>query len=206
MWATIGVLAALIERAKTKRGGAIATSLYETALAWMTIPLAAYQASGEVRRPYGSGVAEIVPYQCFMTRDGWLMIAAGTDGLFRKLCATLGHEEWAEDPRFRLNRDRVANRDILLPMLEEMLRDQPADSLTARLDAAGIPNAPLQDIAQVTAHPQTEALGIIQKGPESSLPLVGLPLSFDGKRPALRWPTPDLGEHNRDFLDTAPSE
>jgi crotonobetainyl-CoA:carnitine CoA-transferase CaiB-like acyl-CoA transferase len=65
----------------------------------------------------------------------------------------------------------------------------------ARLDAAGIPNAPLQTVDAVADHPQTAALDIIRKGPEGSLPVVGLPISFDGERPAFEWPTPALGEH-----------
>ena len=202
MWATIGILASLIERAKTKRGGCISTSLYETALSWLTLPMASYGASGETRRPYGSGVAEIVPYQCFPTRDGWLMIAAGNDGLYRKLCTVLDHPEWAADERFTTNAGRVAHREVLLPMIEQATRPQALDALAARLDALGIPNAPLQDVAQVAAHPQTEALGILQAQRADGLRMVGLPVSFDGTRPAMQWPVPRLGEHN-DFLDKA---
>jgi crotonobetainyl-CoA:carnitine CoA-transferase CaiB-like acyl-CoA transferase len=202
MWATIGILATLIDRARTKQGGCISTSLYETALAWLTLPMASYGASGETRRPYGSGVAEIVPYQCFPTRDGWLMIAAGNDGLYRKLCAALNHLEWATDERFRENAGRVAHRDILLPMIESATRDAGMAELTARLDALGIPNAPLQDVAQVAAHEQTQALGILQAREEDGLRMVGLPVSFDGVRPDMQWPVPRLGEHN-DILDKA---
>lgn len=196
MWATIGILAALFERTRTGRGGSVATSLYETALAWMTIPLAAYAASGEVRRPYGSGTAEIVPYQCFMTGDGWLMIAAGNDNLFRRLCVALSAPELAEDPRFRSNSGRVQNREILIPLIEAITRARPIAELTAALDAAGIPNAPLQNVAQVAAHPQTEAVGILKSGPDGALPGVGLPLAFDGRRSPYGRPAPELGEHN----------
>ncbi len=196
MWATIGILATLVERARTKRGGCVSTSLYETALAWLTMPMASYGASGETRRPYGSGVAEIVPYQCFPTRDGWLMIAAGNDGLYRKLCTALHHPEWAVDGRFRDNAGRVAHRDVLLPMIEDATRNEPMAALAARLDALGIPNAPLQDVAQVAAHPQTAALGILRAREDGGLRMVGLPVSFDGVRPEMQWPVPRLGEHN----------
>ncbi|THD68516.1 MAG: CoA transferase [Bradyrhizobium sp.] len=200
MWAVIGILASLFERASSKRGSIVQTSLFETALAWMAVPMAAYQASGELRPPYGSGTAEIVPYQCFMTRDGWLMIAVGSDGLFSKFSAALGCPDWAADPRFATNGNRVANRDVLLPMIEDIVRHQPLTDLMERLDAVGVPNAPLQTIDQVAAHPQTQELGIVQTGPKKALPLMGLPLSFDGTRPALKWPTPALGEHNSQFL------
>ena len=203
MWATIGILAALFERANTGRGGAIGTSLYETALGWMALPLAGYQANGEVRRPHGSGTAEIAPYQCFLTAGGWLMIAAGNDGLFRKLCTVLGQPEWGEDARFRTNGDRVVNRGVLIPMLEEKIRAWPIEQLQAALDAAGIPNAPLQDVAQVTAHPQTQAVGIIQEGPDGALATVGLPVKFDGRRSGYERPAPELGQHNDAVFGTA---
>jgi crotonobetainyl-CoA:carnitine CoA-transferase CaiB-like acyl-CoA transferase len=99
MWTVIGLLASLLARTATGEGAHVATSLYETGLAWMTIPLASYGASGKVGRPYGSGIAEIVPYQAFRTSDGWLMIAAGNDNLFRKLCKAIGLGALAESPR-----------------------------------------------------------------------------------------------------------
>jgi len=196
MWATIGILAALFERTRTGRGGAVATSLYETALAWMTVPLAGYAANGEVRRPHGSGTAEIAPYQCFPTRRGWLMIAAGNDNLYRRLCATLGRPDLGEDTRFLTNGDRVVNRGVLVPMIEEITRTWDIEELRAALDKAGIPNAPLQNVAQVTDHPQTHAVGILQGGPEGALPTVGLPLAFDGERSSYERAAPELGEHN----------
>jgi crotonobetainyl-CoA:carnitine CoA-transferase CaiB-like acyl-CoA transferase len=202
MWATIGILAALVERARTGRGGAVATSLYETALAWMTVPLAGYAANGEVRRPQGSGTAEIAPYQCFPTRSGWLMIAAGNDSLYRRLCTTLGRPELGQDARFLTNGDRVVNRGVLVPMIEEITATWDLEELMAALDGAGIPNAPLQNVAQVTAHAQTEAVGILQKGPEGALPTVGLPLAFDGARSSYNRVPPELGEHNEAVLGT----
>ncbi len=203
MWATIGILAALFERTRTGRGGAVATSLYETALAWMTVPLAGYAANGEVRRPHGSGTAEIAPYQCFPTRGGWLMIAAGNDNLYRRLCSTLGRPELGEDARFLTNGDRVVNRGVLVPMVEEITRTWDIEELMAALDKAGIPNAPLQNVAQVTDHPQTQAVGILQNGPEGALPTVGLPLAFDGERSSYERAAPELGEHNEAVLGTA---
>ena len=204
MWATIGILAALFARTRSGRGGAVATSLYETALAWMSIPLAGYAANGEIRKPYGSGTAEIAPYQCFATRDGWLMIAAGHDNLFRKLCAAVSAPELAQDPRFRSNSDRVNNREILIPLIEAITREWPIKELMTALDQAGIPNAPLQNVAEVSAHPQTAASGILQDGPDGALATVGVPLTFNGLRSTYERPAPKLGEHNDTILaDTA---
>jgi crotonobetainyl-CoA:carnitine CoA-transferase CaiB-like acyl-CoA transferase len=196
MWATIGILAALFERTRTGRGAAVATSLYETALAWMSVPLAGYAANGEIRKPKGSGTVEIAPYQCFATRDGWLMIAAGNDNLFRKLCAALLAPELAQDSRFLSNAGRVNHREILIPLIEAITREWPIGKLITALDEAGIPNAPLQNVAEVSAHPQTAAVGILQKGPDGALATVGVPLTFDGRRSAYERPAPELGEHN----------
>lgn len=198
MWSVIGILAALLARAGTsggeKGGGAhVATSLYETGLAWMTVHLAGFAASGEVRRPHGSGLAEIVPYQAFDTRDGWLMIAAGNDGLFRKLCLALGRRDLADDPDFATNALRVVNRGRLVPDLERHMAGMPLDDLAAALDAAGVPCAPIQTVDQVMAHPQTQGLGMFRD--DAGLPLAGLPVTLDGVRPRTSGKAPQLGQH-----------
>ncbi|MFC3134230.1 CoA transferase, partial [Microbaculum marinum] len=163
-----------------------------------TIPLAGYEAAGDVRKPYGSGVAEIVPYQAFETADGWLMIAAGNDNLFRKLCSVLGLDELAADPAFATNSARVINRARLIPMIAAKVATCAPDELAARLDALGVPNAPLLTTDQVARHPQTQALEMtVECDDDAGLPLVGVPLSLDAKRPRTTRRAPKLGEHNR---------
>jgi crotonobetainyl-CoA:carnitine CoA-transferase CaiB-like acyl-CoA transferase len=202
MWSVIGILAALQERGRTGRGGLVDTSLYETTLAWMTLPISAYLANGEIPTRHGSGIEQIVPYQAFETADGCMMVAAGNDNLFRRLCAALDRPGLAEDPRFRTNSDRVVNRHSLIPILEDIFAAAPVTAWVARLEAAGIPNSPIQTLDQVVADAQTAALGIIQHGPGSpALSLVGLPLSFDGARPPFLKRAPDLGEDNSEILD-----
>jgi crotonobetainyl-CoA:carnitine CoA-transferase CaiB-like acyl-CoA transferase len=204
MWAVIGILAALQERQRTGRGGVIDTSLYETTLAWMTLPISAYLANGEIPTRHGSGIEQVVPYQAFAAADGHIMVAAGNDNLFRRLCDAIGRPALAEDPRFRTNGDRVVNRGALIPILTDLFASQPIAAWAARLDAAGIPNGPIQTIDKVVADPQTAALGIIQRwmgsGPESPISLVGLPLSFDGARPSFAKLAPELGEDNLEIV------
>jgi crotonobetainyl-CoA:carnitine CoA-transferase CaiB-like acyl-CoA transferase len=204
MWAVIGILAKLAERRATGRGGVVDASLYETTLAWMSLPIATYLASGEIPARHGSGIEQIVPYQAFAAADGHLMVAAGNDNLFRRLAGALGRPELGEDPRFRSNKDRVGNRRNLIAILEDIFATAPIAAWRTRLDAAGIPNAPIRSIDQVLGDVQTEAVGIIQQ-PEnaggSSQSLVGLPLSFDGVRPPFDKPAPRLGENDAEILD-----
>jgi crotonobetainyl-CoA:carnitine CoA-transferase CaiB-like acyl-CoA transferase len=207
MWAVIGILGALQERRRTGRGGIVDTSLYETTLAWMTLPMSAYLADGEIPARHGSGIAQIVPYQAFAAADGHIMVAAGNDNLFRRLCGAVGRPGLAEDPRFRTNADRVVNRGALIAILADLFAAEPVTAWAGRLDAAGIPNGPIQTIDKVAADPQTAALGMIQRwiggGEGSPLALVGLPLSFDGARPSLDKLAPRLGEDNSEIVDLA---
>ena len=200
MWSVIGVLAALQERGRTGRGGIVDTSLLETGLGWMTIMLAAYTSNRELPQRQGSGVDMIVPYQAFAASDGYMMVAAGNDNLFRRLCAALDRPGLAEDPRFRTNGDRVVHRAELVPILSEIFAARPRAEWARLLEGAGIPNGPIHTLDQVVADAQTRALGMIQKRAGSDLELVGLPLSFDGARPPFTKPAPMLGEDNETVL------
>jgi crotonobetainyl-CoA:carnitine CoA-transferase CaiB-like acyl-CoA transferase len=200
MWAAIGILAALQQRAMTGRGAIVDTSLFETSVAWTLIQLAGHLATGEIRKPMGSGIAEIVPHQAFRTRDGYIMVAAGNDNLFRSLCAAVGHPAWASDARFASNDGRVRNRDVLIPLLEGQFLTADRVEWARRLDTAGVPNAPIQTLDQVATHPQTRALGLLQQAPDSDVTLLGLPLSFDGVRPPYRRSAPRYGEHTDEVL------
>jgi crotonobetainyl-CoA:carnitine CoA-transferase CaiB-like acyl-CoA transferase len=200
MWTVIGLLANLFAAKRDKPGGIVETSLFETGLAWGTVPLAAYAASGTTRKPHGSGVAEIVPYQAFRTRSGWLMIAAGNDNLFRRLCEALGETGLASDPRFAKNPDRVANRDALIDILNVKFAAIELADLEALLIDAGVPNSPLQTIDQVVSHPQTSAVGMLRATDGGVLPLAGTPLVLNGERPRSETRAPKLGEHNDSIL------
>ena len=143
MWSVIGILAALQERGRTGKGGVVDTSLYETGLAWMSIYLAGYLANRELPARHGSGVDMIVPYQAFAAADGYMMVAAGNDNLFRRLAAVLDRPGLAEDPRFHSNKDRVVNRTELVPILSDIFAAKPRAEWARLLDAQGIPNGPI---------------------------------------------------------------
>jgi len=166
----------------------------------MAIPLAGYLAEGKIPERHGSGVDMIVPYQAFAAADGYMMVAAGNDNLFRRLCAVLDRADLAEDPRFRGNKDRVVHRAELVPILADIFATRKRSEWAELLEASGIPNGPINTLDQVIADAQTEALGIIQRKAGGELGLVGLPLSFDGIRPPFAKAAPALGEDNKSKL------
>jgi crotonobetainyl-CoA:carnitine CoA-transferase CaiB-like acyl-CoA transferase len=196
MWSVIGILAALQERQHTGKGGIVGTSLLETGLAWLTIMLPSFIANGVLPVRQGSGVDMIVPYQAFAATDGYMMVAAGNDNLFRRLCSAIGRPTLVEDSRFRTNGDRVVHRGELIPILSDIFAAGSVAHWAKVLDAAGIPNGPIHNFDQVVADEQVQALGMIQRKPDSKLALMGLPLSFDGIRPPFTKAAPALGEDN----------
>jgi crotonobetainyl-CoA:carnitine CoA-transferase CaiB-like acyl-CoA transferase len=200
MWTVIGLLASLLARHATGEGTHVSTSLYETGLAWMTVPLAGYEANGEVRRPYGSGTAEIVPYQAFQASDGWLMIAAGNDNLFRKLCGALGLAELSASPESATNEARVRNRDRVVARIGAAVAAFTVEDLAKTLDDAGVPNSPLLTVDQVARHPQAAAVGMVAPCEDDNLRLAGIPLTLNGTRPRSHTRAPKLGEHDARWL------
>lgn len=203
LWGALGVVAALLRRRETGEGCVVDVSLFETAAAWMTIFAAQYLASGELPKKIGSGQVGIVPYRAYRTADGDLVVAAGNDSMFRRFCAVLGHPEWAEGTRFCGNPERVRNADALYALIEAEMPKRSNAQWVAAFDAAGVPCAPVQNVREMLDHEQLRALGLLQTVPGSSVPLIGLPISFDGERPAPRSASPRLGEHSAAVLPAA---
>lgn len=200
MWAVIGIQSALMQRAATGEGATVDVSLYETATTWMSAHAAQYQASGELPRKVGSGQVGIVPYRAFPTADGELVVAAGNNKLFKGLCEAFGRTEWLADPRFVGNPERVANGAILNELVEIEMKKRTNAQWVEKLDACGVPCAPVQNAKQMLEHPQTQALGVVQAVPGSSIPMIGLPISFNGERPQPRSAAPALGADTASLL------
>ncbi len=206
MWAALGILAALLERERSGRGGVVDTSLYETALAYVGYHLVGYLADGTVPRPQGTVFPMVAPYQVLPTRDGELMVAGGNDRLFAAVCEVTGLPELVADERFRTNPDRVRNREELVAILAERLRTRDTREWHEALLAAGVPAAPVADVSDIAASEQTQALELLQslshpRIPELQVP--ALPLSFDGERALHRRAPPLVGEHTGEILREA---
>lgn len=199
IWAALGCMAALFRRTSTGQGCVVDTSLFETALTWLQVMMAGFQATGQQPQRHRSGNPNVVVFQALPTQDGEVVVAAANDRLFAKLARAVGHPEWAADPRFCSNALRVQHKAELLPQLEAVFGARSSQHWLDTLEQSGIPCAPIHDFAQVMAQPQTEAIGIFQNIPEVDLRIVGLPLSFDGARPPMRHRAPRIGEHNEDM-------
>ena len=139
MWAAIATLGALLRRASTGRGAVVETSLLETSLFWRDGGFANYQATGRVTPRAGNAAATIVPYGVFPTGTGPMMIGCAGDALFAGLARLLGRPEWIEDPRFASNPARIANRDVLIPLIEAVLATRPRDEWVDLLGATASP-------------------------------------------------------------------
>ena len=197
VWAALAILAALHEG----EGRTLDLSLYETALSLVPYQLSDVLAGAEAPGRHGTAFPLIAPYEVFPTADGELMIVAGNDRLFASVCQVLGVPELASDERFRSNPLRVRHRDELVGLLRPRLAERATEELLERLRAAGVPASPVLDVAEVAAHEQTRATGMLQE--LAGRTIVAPPLSADGERVLHRSAPPLLGEHTAEILAEA---
>jgi crotonobetainyl-CoA:carnitine CoA-transferase CaiB-like acyl-CoA transferase len=203
MWIVIGALAALQRRQITGRGAIVTASLLETALVWAAQRGDTWVNEGRMPPKHRSGHPALVPYEAFDANDGPFIICCGNDRLFAKLARELGKPEWSEDDRFATNRARLNNKTTLVVLMSEILRTQPRASWIERLEAVGVPAAPINTLPEALNEPQARALGILQDVPGEDYKLTGSPLSFDGMRPVIRSSAPRLGTGNAEVLAPA---
>ncbi|WP_294221563.1 CoA transferase [uncultured Shimia sp.] len=199
MWAAIGILSALLQREKTGEGCIVDASIFDTAMAWQTVSTSALLTTGREPKRTGLKGPLLAPNRAFTCADGMLMLTVGTDAQFAKLCSVLGCPELAEDARFTDNNARVTNDDLLLELLETRFITRTRHEWWRELRAVSVPASPIQTLQEALNHEHTLASGIVQQAPDAAPPLVGLPLSFDGERPAFRRSAPALGEGTDDI-------
>ena len=195
---TIGVLAALNQRAQTGRGQHVEVNLLSSAMSGLVNQTAAYTAAGVVPFRMGNAHPSLFPYEALPTKDRDLIIAAGNDKQFHALCAVLGLEDVAQDPRFAINADRTKNREELRPYLLEKLAQWNSDDLFIELNKVGVPCGPINTIGDGVE--LAEKLGLrpritVGEG-DREVTLVRNPITFSDGELDYRLPPPTLGEHS----------
>ena len=196
MYASIAICAALTSRAETGKGQHLDLAL----LAYQNTN---YFSTGKPPRRIGNLHPNIVPYQPFKSSDGEVIVACGNDHLFRKFCDAAGHPELAKDPRFVTNGKRVENRTEITRLIQESFGKRTTAEWLALLESAGVPNGPINDIAQVFDEPQVKARGVkieLDHAAAGKLPLVASPMRFSGTPLTYRLAPPLLGEHTDQVL------
>lgn len=204
MWTVIGALSLLQRRARTGRGGIVSASLLETAMTWGAQKVDAYLNEGTLPERHATGHPGFVPYEAFEGNDGPFLICVGNDRLFEKFAAVLQRPDWTRDERFARNRARLQHKAELLGQIRAILRTRSRLDWLAELEAAGVPCAPINTVPEVVREAQIAALGLIQQVPGEDFALTGLPLSFDGLRPAIRSGAPRLDEAGERLLGRPP--
>jgi crotonobetainyl-CoA:carnitine CoA-transferase CaiB-like acyl-CoA transferase len=209
MYATVGILAALRHAERTGEGQYLDMALLDTQVAMLANLGANYLVSGKVPGRAGNAHQNIVPYQVFEVApaaDGsrdHLILAVGNDGQYAKFCEVAGHPEWASDPRFAKNQDRVRNRTALVPMLEAVMKARRKSEWLAALEAAKVPCGAINNLAEVFADPQVNERGMVTQWPhplQPALRLVASPLKLGATPVRTDLPPPLLGEHTEEVL------
>jgi CoA:oxalate CoA-transferase len=204
LFGAIGVLAALQERARTGLGRHVDVAMLDSQVAILENAIARYAATGEVPGPLGARHPSIAPFAAFRARDKYLVIAAGHDGMFAKLCDVLGAPELVADPRFVGVQERVGHADALGAELEKRLAACDAADWLARLAAVGVPCGPIHDVAGVLADPQVRARHMIVSVDDpvaGRLEMPGNPIKIVGREdPTSRPPAPELDANRAAIL------
>ncbi|WP_428031988.1 CaiB/BaiF CoA transferase family protein [Ancylobacter sp.] len=203
--ATIAILAALEQRHRTGRGQHIDIALFDVAVASLANQALNFLVGGTAPRRLGNAHPNIVPYQAFETADGHLILAVGNDAQFARFCRIAELPDIAADARFTSNRDRVAHRETLIPVIAAALKRQSTGEWLAMLDAAGIPAGPINTVAQAFAEPQALARGLAMSLPHplgGRAPGVRSPLRLSDSPPGAATAAPLLGQHTDEVLET----
>jgi crotonobetainyl-CoA:carnitine CoA-transferase CaiB-like acyl-CoA transferase len=203
MYACSAILAAIAHRDAGGGGQRIDVALFDTQVAMMAVMNMNYLVSGTPPGRAGNAHQNIVPYQVFPCADGHLILAVGNDAQFARFCDVAGKPEWARDPRFAVNAERVRRREELVPMIEAVMRTRTQASWLTALETAGIPCGPINRLDQVFVDPQVRSRGMRLDLPHplsGTVPQVGNPLQFSATPVAYTQPPPLLGEHTASVL------
>jgi len=205
VYSAVGILAALARREKTGRGGYVDTALVDSTVGTLANQALNYLVSGEVPHRIGNAHPNIVPYQVFPVADGEIIIASANDSQFVKVCGVLGAPELAEVPAYRDNKGRLAHRAEIVERICALTAKMPRAELLQKLEAAGVPAGPINDLEQVFSDPQVIHRGMrldlkSEAAKAGTIPGVRTPIMIDGAPMAAERPAPRLGEHTAEIL------
>jgi crotonobetainyl-CoA:carnitine CoA-transferase CaiB-like acyl-CoA transferase len=201
--AAMGVLAALHHRNKCGEGQIVDTSLFEAGIVHTYWQSAIALATGAPPGPLGSAHPLVAPYQAFRTEDGWINVGAANQSNWLKLLQALEAAELGDDPRFKDNAARMANLPALVRLLEERLCRRPTSHWLRAFEASGLPAGPVLDVAEMHAHPQALARGMVTEVPHRRLGAVktlGPPVKLSASPANLRRGAPTMGEHTEEVM------
>jgi formyl-CoA transferase len=203
LFSSNAILAALHARSMTGKGQRIDSSLFTSAIAWLANVGSNYLVSGNIPKRFGNAHPNIVPYQTFRAKDLWITIAVGNDRQFAELCRILDLDHLATDERFATNPQRVANRDDLVPRLQQVFEQRDADEWLEEIGAAGIPCGPINTVDRVFDHPQAIHRNMvveIEHPTAGAVKIAGIPFLMSETPPDIRRHPPLLGEHTEEVL------
>jgi CoA:oxalate CoA-transferase len=191
LFALAGIAAALYHRQHTGTGMKVDVALLDGQLAILESAVLRYAVTGQAPAALGNRHPSITPFEAYAAADRPLIIAAGNDALFGRLCQALGRPALAADPRFATNGDRTRHADDLKQDLEAVLHTAPAAHWLGLLEAAGVPCSPIHTVADAVEHPQTRARNMIVEA--GGLRMTGNPVKLSAfADPPTRRPAPDL--------------
>jgi crotonobetainyl-CoA:carnitine CoA-transferase CaiB-like acyl-CoA transferase len=204
-YSVIGILAALAERERTGKGRHVDCALVDSTVGILANQALNYLVSGQLPGRIGNSHPNIVPYQEFPTADGHVIVATGNDSQYAKFCSVLGAPALAQDPAYKDNAARLARRGELTRKLAALTERMPRDELLAKLEAAGVPAGPINNLQQVFDDPQVRHRGMRIERPNAaakagSIPGLRTPISFDGEGAAAAQGAPALGQHSDEIL------
>src|SRR5690606_17577667 len=203
LYAVIAIQAALRHAEKTGEGQFIDMALFDTQISVLGNQNLNYLVSGKPPVQMGNAHMNIAPYAVVPVADGYIILAVGNDGQFRKFCEVAGLSALADDPDYATNPARVAHRNVLRGKIVATLAGWRKAELLARLEAVGVPASPINNIAEMFADPQTQARGMqmdLDDGRGNRLPSVRAPLLMSKTPPRYERPSPRLGEHTEEIL------
>ena len=203
MYATIAICAALAHRERSGTGQHLDLALLDTQVGILANQGMNYLATGVPPGRIGNAHPNIVPYQPFKARDGDVILACGNDNLFNKFCEVAGCQHLARDARFATNSKRVENREAITSLLAEIFARRTTQEWCDALEAAGVPNGPINNLKQVFEEPQVIARGMkieLEHSLAGKLPLIASPMKFSGTPLEHKAPPPTLGQHTDEVL------